>query len=347
MEKIKIAILGASGYTGSELIRILINHPHVEIAALIANSNSGQKISQLYPHLENLDLPALKKTTEINFSKIDVVFSCLPHTASFLQFKEFLTQNHQIKIIDLSADFRLDDANEYKKWYEHDHQATELMTHAVYGLSEINRHKIKKSSLIACPGCYPTSVLLPLIPLLNNNLIDNKNIIIDSKSGTSGAGRNVKINNLFCEVNESVKAYSIGKHRHIGEIEQELSKSAKQKIFIEFTPHLLPINRGIISTIYTKINPNYKIDDLQNCLNTFYDSEYFVHITDGEPSISNVRGTNNCEIAIKKGRLADTAIIISTIDNLCKGASGQAVQNFNIIFGFAENTALKLSPLFI
>lgn len=345
---LKVAIIGASGYTGAELIRILLNHKKVEIAALVANSNAGQKVSQLYPHLLQYNLPDLKKLEEIDFSKIDVVFGCLPHTTSQETFKKLLSdeKNSHLKIFDLSADFRLENPADYKKWYDHEHIASDLQQKAVYGLCEINRNKIKKASLIACPGCYPTSALLPLIPLLENKLIDDSDIIIDSKSGATGAGRSVKQPNLFCEINESVKAYSVGKHRHTGEIEQELSKAFGSQIEIDFTPHLLPINRGIISTIYVKVNPKFSITDIQNCLNTKYEDEPFVNIIDGEPNIKDVVGTNFCTIAIKKARTANKVIIVSVIDNLCKGASGQAVQNMNIVFGFDEKEGLEFSPLF-
>ncbi|MDX2083250.1 MAG: N-acetyl-gamma-glutamyl-phosphate reductase, partial [Rickettsiales bacterium] len=343
MKKLQVAIIGASGYTGAELIRILLNHKKTEIAALVANSNSGQKIEQLYPHLVHYNLPDLKKIEEVDFSKIDVAFGCLPHTTSQQTFKKLLAEekNSHLKIIDLSADFRLENLEDYQKWYEHEHVAPNLQPQAIYGLSEINRNKIKKANLIACPGCYPTSALLPLIPLLENNLISNEDIIIDSKSGTSGAGRSIKQANLFCEVNESVKAYAIGKHRHISEIEQELGKAAKQKIEIDFTPHLLPINRGIISTIYAKINPKFSFADIQNCLQTKYEDEFFVRVIDGEPNIKDVVGTNFCLIAAKPARTKDKVILVSVIDNLCKGASGQAVQNMNIIFGFDEKEGLE------
>jgi N-acetyl-gamma-glutamyl-phosphate reductase len=346
MKKLQAAIIGASGYTGAELIRILLNHPKVEIAALVANSNAGQKIEQLYPHLVHYNLPDLKKLEEIDFSKIDIAFGCLPHTTSQETFKKLLPSNPNLKVFDLSADFRLENPSDYQQWYDHEHIAQELQPFAVYGLPEIHRQKIKKSNLIACPGCYPTSALLPLIPLLENNLIESSDIIIDSKSGTSGAGRSIKQGNLFCEVNESVKAYGIGKHRHIGEIEQELSKAAKNKIEVDFTPHLLPINRGIISTIYAKINPRFSVADIQNCLETKYADEPFVSVVAGEPNIKDVVGTNFCVMSAKKARTANKVIIVSVIDNLCKGASGQAVQNMNIVFGFDEKTGLELAPIF-
>lgn len=348
MTKLQVAILGASGYTGAELIRILLNHKKVEIAALVANSNAGQKIEQLYPHLIHYNLPELKKVEEVDFTKIDAVFGCLPHTTSQETFKKILgdAKNSHLKIFDLSADFRLEDPDDYQKWYDHEHIAKDLQPQAVYGLTEIHRNKIKKSNLIACPGCYPTSALLPLIPLLQNNLIEKHDIIIDSKSGTSGAGRSVKQGNLFCEVNESVKAYSIGKHRHIGEIEQELSKAADEKLEIDFTPHLLPINRGIISTIYAKINPKFSLADIQNCLETKYADEPFVRVISGEPNIKDVVGTNFCVMSAKKAHTKNKVIIVSVIDNLCKGASGQAVQNMNLVFGFDEKESLELTPLF-
>jgi N-acetyl-gamma-glutamyl-phosphate reductase len=348
MKTIKAAIIGASGYTGAELIRILLNHKKVEISALVANSNAGQKIEQLYPHLVHYNLPDLKKIDEVDFTKINVVFGCLPHTTSQETFKKLLSdsKNSHLKIIDLSADFRLENPEYYQEWYDHEHIAKDLQPQAVYGLSEIHRAHIKKSNLIACPGCYPTSALLPLIPLLENNLIENHDIIIDSHSGTTGAGRSVKQGNLFCEVNESVKAYSVGKHRHMGEIEQELGKAAKAKIQIDFTPHLLPINRGIISTIYAKINPKFSVEDIQNCLQTKYEDEPFVKIISGDPNIKDVVGTNFCVIAVKKARTANKVIIVSVIDNLCKGASGQAVQNMNIVFGFDEKEGLEMVPLF-
>jgi N-acetyl-gamma-glutamyl-phosphate reductase len=350
MKKIKIAIIGASGYTGAELIRILINHKKVEICYLAANSNADQSIDKLYPHLTSYNLPKLVKIDQIDFSQVDAVFSCLPHTNSQEIIKNIFAdeKNSHLKIFDLSADFRLSDVNDYEKWYHHPHQAAELQKKAVYGLTEINRSKIKKSSLIACPGCYPTSILLPLIPLIENNLIKKTDIIIDSKSGTSGAGRTIKQDILFCEVNESVKAYSIGNHRHISEIEQELNSvnSQKEKIIIDFTPHLLPINRGIISTIYVEIEDNFLIDDLKNCLETKYQDEPFVNIVSFENSINDVVGTNFCFISIKKSRSEKRAVIVSTIDNLCKGASGQAVQNFNLIFNFDEKEGLEFVPIF-
>lgn len=348
MKKLRIAIIGASGYTGVELVRILLNHPHAEISVLVANSNAGQMMADIYPHLVHYNLPILQKIEEVDFTEIDVAFACLPHTTSQEVIRKLMQDknNSHLKIIDLSADFRLTNVDDYKKWYGHEHVAQDLQPQAVYGLCEINRNKIKKAKLIANPGCYPTSVLLPLIPLLENNLIKNDGIILDSKSGVSGAGRSAKQANLFCEISNSVKAYSIGKHRHTAEIEQELSITANAEIEVDFTPHLIPINRGIISTIYADINPKYSLQDIKNCLATKYDDEYFVRIIDGEPAISDVAGSNCCVIAAHLSRTKGKVIIVSVIDNLCKGASGQAVQNMNIMFGFEERTGLEFAPMF-
>lgn len=346
-EKLNIAILGASGYTGVELIRLLLSHKKLQIKELIADSNAGKEIAEIYPHLAPFALPALKKIDEVDFAKIDVVFCCLPHTASQSTIKSLLeNKNYEhLKIIDLSADFRLENPDDYQKWYEHSHIATDLQKEAVYGLSEIHRNKIKKARLIANPGCYPTSALLPLIPLLENGLIENENIIIDAKSGTTGAGRSVKLGNLYCEVNEAMKVYGVATHRHTGEIEQEISKTSDKKLQVAFTPHLVPMNRGIISTIYVNLKNKFKIDDLKNCLTTKYQDEYFVNVDSNHPSTKDVVGSNFCHIGVFASRLENQAIIVSVIDNLVKGASGQAVQNMNIMFGFDEKEGLEFLPM--
>ncbi len=345
MKKIKIAILGASGYTGVELIRILLNHENAEIKALIANSNASQKIQDLYQHLNSFNLPILQKVEEVDFKEIDLVFGCLPHGFSQEIIKKLSENYSHLKFIDLSADFRLKNGQDYEKWYNHEHIALNLQEKAVYGLSEINRDKIKKANLVACPGCYPTSILLPLIPLLENNLIKIENIISDSKSGVSGAGRAIKQQNLFCEINNSFKAYGIGNHRHTSEIEQELSNFAKNTVEIDFTPHLIPINRGIISTIYADLQDGITIEDVKNCLKTKYEDEYFVDIEENV-AISDVASTNFCKISVNQARTKNKVILVSAIDNLCKGASGQAVQNMNIMFDFDERTGLNFLPIF-
>ena len=346
-EKLNIAIIGASGYTGVELIRLLLGHSQVTIKELIANSNAGQEIADIYPHLSPFALPALKKIEEIDFSKIDLAFCCLPHTTSQATIKSLMENKNlgHLKIIDLSADFRLESGDDYLQWYEHEHIALELQKQAVYGLSEINRAKIKKANLIANPGCYPTSALLPLLPLIENGLIDTTNIIVDSKSAVSGAGRSLKLGNLYCEANDGMKVYGVATHRHTAEIEQELCKTANKKLQISFTPHLAPMNRGIISTIYVSIKNNFTIDDLKNCLSTKYQDEYFVNVVNTHPSTRDVFASNFCNIAVFASRLPNQAIIVSVIDNLVKGASGQAVQNMNIMFGFDEKEGLSILPI--
>ena len=346
--KIKIAIVGASGYTGIELIRILLNHKNVEIKNLIASNNAGKEIKDLYQHLSGINLPKLQKLEGVDFTKIDLVFCCLPHTTSQIIIKDLLLDKKlsHLKVIDLSADYRLKNPDDYKNWYGNSHIAQELQKEAIYGLTEFNREKIKNSRLVACPGCYPTSALIPLIPLLESGLIDKNNIIIDSKSGVTGAGRSLKENLLFNEVNEGVKAYSIGNHRHLIEIEQELKNVAKSDLKITFTPHLIPMNRGIISTIYVNLQNKFTINDAKNLLETRFFDEYFVELIDGYPSTRDVFATNFCKIAVFESRIKNQLIIVSVIDNLTKGSSGQATQNMNIMFGFDEREGLNLLPVF-
>ncbi len=349
LEKIKIAIIGASGYTGVELIRLLLQHPQVEISALAANTSVNCEISSIYQHLALQNLPIIKHLEAVDFTQIQAVFMCLPHTTTQETCLNILAnpQYQHLKIIDLSADFRLKNTDDYQKWYQHSHLAKHLQENAVYALTEIYRHQLAKKQIIACPGCYPTSILLPLYPLLVNNLINPHSIIIDSKSGVSGAGRSLKTNNLFCEINESVKAYNVGgNHRHLGEISQELSLACGMPVNPEFTPHLLPVNRGIISTIYVDILPDFTYQDLKNCLSVKYEGEYFVHLVDHLPSLKDVVNTNLCLINVACGNNKNKATIISVIDNLVKGASGQAVQNFNHIFGIDERAGLNLLPIF-
>ena len=346
--KIKTVIIGASGYTGIELIRLLLNHKKVEITALVANSNAGQEISDIYSHLSNFPLPKLSKLEEVNFSNVDLAFCCLPHTTSQEVIKSLFEGNKypNLKIIDLSADFRLKDIDNYKKWYAKDHIAPKIQHGAVYGLSELNRDRIKSSNLIACPGCYPTSILLPLVPLVKNSLIE-ESIIIDSKSGVSGAGRSLKLGNLYCEAANSVKAYSVCSHRHTGEVEQELSIVAGKEIQVNFTPHLIPMKRGIITTTYVTLKEGFKIDNIEHCLETAYEDEYFVNfVKNSDISTSDVYGTNFCKIAVFPARESNKAVLISVIDNLTKGSSGQAVQNMNIIFGFDDREGLEILPIF-
>lgn len=346
-KKIKVAVLGASGYTGAELIRLLDQHPGVELVALTGDSKAGQEAATVYPHLRGLGLPALSTVDSLDWSQIDAAFCCLPHSASQNIIPTIPMQN--TVVIDLSADYRLKDAAVYEQWYHEAHRDPQNLKHAIYGLSELARNAISKAQLIACPGCYPTSVQLPLIPLLEKGLIDPKQIIVDAKSGVSGAGRSVKQGNLFSEVNEGIGAYGIGNHRHSPEIEQGLAGAAGEEVVISFTPHLVPMNRGILSTIYATLREDATVESVRAHLQETYKDAPFVTIAaEGEvpPTTHQVRGTNRCVIGIYADRRAKGVILVSVIDNLVKGASGQAVQNFNIRFGFEETAGLGRIALF-
>jgi N-acetyl-gamma-glutamyl-phosphate reductase len=334
----QIAIIGASGYTGVELIRLLYTHPKVTIHTLAAHSSAGQPISAIYPHLAHYKLPAMLSIEDMQWDGIELAFCCLPHATSHEVISKI--PNH-IKVIDLSADFRFSDIALYEQWYG-THTAKELQKEAVYGLPELYADAVKKARLIACPGCYPTSAILPLFPLLKNTLIHSENIIIDSKSGVSGAGRSAKQAMLFAEIDGGFKAYGIASHRHLPEIAFQLSKSGT-KPAIEFTPHLVPMNRGILSTIYVKCAPGKTVNDLRAALEAAYKHAPFVHIVpDGHtPSTREVYGTNHCHIGIAASYNAGGAILTSVIDNLTKGSSGQAVQNMNLMYGWEETLGLE------
>lgn len=344
-KKIRACIVGASGYTGAELIRILYRHENVEIVSLAADRNAGNEMADIYQHLSFAKLPKVVKLSQINMSKIDVVFCCLPHGTSQEVIKK-LPSN--VKVIDLSADFRLYDVDVYEQWYGHPHQAVQLQKRVAYGLCEINAKQIKKARVVANPGCYPTSASLPLIPLLQKKAIKTTDIIIDAKSGVTGAGRAEKLANLYCEVNEGIKAYGVCKHRHMPEIEQTLSVAAGKDVKVNFTPQLVPMNRGILSTIYVKLASGVTIEKIEKILQKQYKDSPFVHVLSGGkfPSTRDVYGTNSCVISVTEGRTKGQVVIVSVIDNLCKGASGQAVQNMNIMFGLDETTGLKDLPLF-
>jgi len=345
-KKIPVAILGASGYTGAELVRLLYNHPHAEIISLAAETNAGKEMAEVYPHLRALDLPKITTLPEVKWNEIQAVFCCLPHAAS----QEIIAQlPRNLRIIDLSADFRIYDGATYEKWYGHPHKALGLQKEAVYGLSEIYRAAIKNARLVANPGCYPTSALLPLVPLMNSGKISLDGIIIDAKSGVTGAGRKALQENLFAEINEDVRAYSVGGHRHVAEIEQTLSAAALgTKVTVTFTPQVVPMNRGILSTIYLKMVPGIVAAELKEILELQYENELFVKIMPmgHAPSTREVKGANHCFINVFEDRSPGRAIIVSVIDNLVKGASGQAVQNFNIMFGFPEDTGLNQVAVF-
>jgi N-acetyl-gamma-glutamyl-phosphate reductase len=344
-KKINVAILGASGYTGAELARLLLPHPHVNLSLLTGDSQAGKEMADIYPHLRFSGLPKLLSLEQVDFTDVDLVFCCLPHgtTQSVIA-----GLPKHVKVIDLSADFRLADPEAYAKWYGHAHQAVELQKEAVYGLTELARAQVKKARLVANPGCYPTSASLPLAPLLKAKAIDADGIIIDAKSGITGAGRSAKQANLFSEINDGISAYGIALHRHAPEIEQTLERALGESLTITFTPHLMPMNRGILSTIYVGLAGKNTVADLRAILEKTYHDEAFVHVLpEGVmPSTHQVRGTNDCVMNVFADRAKGRAIIVSVIDNLVKGASGQAVQNMNVMYGWPETTGLQLTAVF-
>ncbi len=343
---LKVAIVGASGYTGVELIRLLSNHPEIEITAVTSEQSAGKSIAEVFPSLSGVFEKTLEHISIEEISaKADLVFTALPHQKAMDYVPKFLELGK--KVIDLSADFRIKDAATYGAWYE-EHKASELLKEAVYGLPELHRTEIKNARLVANPGCYPTSAILALAPLLKNGLIDASSIVIDSKSGVSGAGRSVTQDTHFTEVNEGFKAYRVGEHRHTPEIEQELSILAGSQITVSFTPHLLPVNRGILSTIYASVKADVTEDSILRIFDEFYAEERFVRVypKGSFPNINNVKGSNFCDIGVKLDKRTNRVVIVSAIDNLTKGASGQAIQNMNIMYGFPEDTALRGLPLF-
>jgi N-acetyl-gamma-glutamyl-phosphate reductase len=342
---IRAAVLGASGYTGADMIRLAALHTGIEITALIAKGHAGQSLSQVFPHLASLDLPKLVTSDEVDWSQVDVVFCGLPHGTAHA---EIVKLPKRIKVVDMSADFRLRDPSVYAEWYGGEHSATALLKEAVYGLTEHYRDKIKRARIVACPGCYPTAVLLALLPLIKAKLIAGEDVIIDAKSGVSGAGRTLKQNILFSEAGEGLSPYGIGNHRHVPEIEQELSLAGDASITINFTPHLAPMSRGELCTCYVRLAGKKTASDLRKALMEAYGSEPFVHVVEEGviPATQHVRGSNFCHIGVFADRLPGRAIVVSAIDNLVKGSAGQALQNFNLMFGFEETNGLKQLPLF-
>jgi N-acetyl-gamma-glutamyl-phosphate reductase len=344
---LKVAILGGSGYTGCELLRLLSSHPRVKITAVTSERLAGTLITDNFLNIREpgLKFEPLKLKTLVK--KADLFFLCLPHGAS----QDTAAALHKAgkKVIDLSADFRLKSAKVYKKWYAVPHNYSPLLKKAVYGLCEINRERIASASIIANPGCYPTSIILGLAPVIGESFIDKDSVIADSKSGTSGAGRTQAQSLMFCEVNESVKAYSVTVHRHTPEIEQELSVISKKDLKVIFTPHLIPMDRGMLSTIYVKLKKNPGLQVIHKMFRDFYRNEPFVRVLKSGvlPLTKAVKGTNFCDISVlldNRSAKGPTLIIISAIDNLLKGASGAAVQNMNIMYGFDETDGLKTLP---
>ncbi|KAK9836564.1 hypothetical protein WJX74_003205 [Apatococcus lobatus] len=345
-KNVRTAVMGASGYTGEEVVRLLSLHPTFAVSALTADSQAGKAFSDIYPHLVTAtQVPTMVKIADVDWSEIDAAFCCLPHATTQEVIKS-LPQH--VKVVDLSADFRLQNVDTYREWYGGEHKAPELQREAVYGLTEIYREEIKNARLIANPGCYPTSVQLPLYPLLAAGLIQHEDIIVDAKSGVSGAGRSAKVNLLYTEIAEGINSYGVTKHRHMPEIEQGLSDAAKTDVTISFTPHLMPMTRGMQSTIYVKLAGGATVDELRTALKTRYDAEPFVTVL-GEgviPHTRYVRGSNHVHISVFPDRLKGRAIVICVLDNLVKGASGQAIQNLNLISGIPETTGLLQAAMF-
>ncbi len=346
--RVRIGILGASGYTGAELLRLLARHPAAEIAFLTADRSAGKPLGEIFPHLAHLDLPDLVRLEDADLGAADILFCALPHGTTQEVVSAALAANGDLKVIDLSADFRLRDVAVYAEWYGHAHRAPELQAEAVYGLTEYYRDEVRAARLVANPGCYTTTAELALMPLIADGVIDADGIIIDAKSGVSGAGRAEKQANLHTEVSEGLHAYGVGGHRHAPEIEQELSVAAGRPVIVSFTPHLVPMNRGILATCYVSLRDGAGVDDLRRSWLTRYDGEPFVQVAaDGvSPATRHVRGSNHCILGVFPDRLPGRAIVLAVTDNLVKGAAGQAVQNMNAMLGLPETTALEQEPLF-
>jgi N-acetyl-gamma-glutamyl-phosphate reductase len=342
---VSIGILGATGYTGVELLRLLHDHPQAHVAGMTAERYAGQPIEAVFPHLAGRGLPGLTKVGDFDLGSLDVVFGCLPHGTTQDVIREL---PRGPKVIDLSADFRLRDPALYEQTYGQPHRATERQRDAAYGLTEHAREAIRATDLVANPGCYPTTAQLPLRPLLEAGLIALDPIVIDAKSGVSGAGRAAKETSLHTEVSEGLHAYGVSSHRHTPEIEQGLSDAAGQPVVVTFTPHLVPMNRGILATIYVHLAPGVEPEQLQSELERRYGDEPFVRVLlfKSLPATRHVRGTNLCLIAVHPGRLPGRAILLAVTDNLVKGASGQALQNMNLMLGLPETAGLGQAPLF-
>lgn len=343
--KIRIAVLGASGYTGADLVRLALTHRQVEIVALAANQKAGQTMADIWPHFAPYaQLPRLIRADAVDWQGVDAVFGCLPHAAS----AELLSTLKNTRIIDLSADFRLLDAEVYGEWYGVTHPAPHMLEKAVYGLTEMARPRLADAQLVACPGCYPTAALLALLPLAEAGLIAPANITINALSGVSGAGRGLKEANLFVEVSEAVAPYAVGRHRHMPEIEQELGKGFGAPVSVSFTPHLVPMNRGELETITVELAPGRTVEDLRTAFAARYAEEPFVHLLpEGQaPATRMVRGSNHVVLNAFPDRIPGRAIVIVAIDNLVKGSSGQAIQNMNLMFGLPETMGLEAAPLF-
>ncbi|MFZ1347145.1 MAG: N-acetyl-gamma-glutamyl-phosphate reductase [Tabrizicola sp.] len=338
----RIAILGASGYTGAELVRLIATHPGMRIVALSADRKAGMAMAEVFPFLRHLDLPKLQKIDEIDFSNVDLCFCALPHATT----QEVVAKlPRSLKLVDLSADFRLRDPAEYQKWYGQPHTAVEIQKEAVYGLTEFYRDEIRSARLVAGTGCNAATGQFALRPLIAAGCIDLDDILIDLKAGVSGAGRSLKENLLHAELSGGTHTYSAGgKHRHLGEFDQEFSKIAGRPVQVQFTPHLLPMNRGVLATVYVKGDAK----TVHQVLETAYENEPFLQVLPfgALPSTRDIAGSNFCHLGVIGDRLPGRAVVVSVLDNLTKGSSGQAIQNANLMLGLPETEGLLLAPVF-
>ncbi|HEU4661563.1 MAG TPA: N-acetyl-gamma-glutamyl-phosphate reductase [Pseudolabrys sp.] len=348
--KARVGILGASGYTGGELVRLLLRHPRAEIAMLTAERRAGMQMREVFPQFFPYDLPKLVSIDGVDWTgaNLDLIFCALPHATTQKVVSAIFAATPAAKVVDLSADFRLADTAAYAKWYGHEHHAPDLQKQAVYGLVEVHRREIRNAHLVANPGCYTTTAQLPLIPLIKAKAIDLDEIVIDAKSGMTGAGRAVKESMIFSEVSEGFHAYGVGHHRHMAELDQEFSRAAGRDVVVTFTPHLVPMNRGILATIYVRGKRGRTAEDLHAILLKSYTKEPFVHVLPfGEtPQTRHVRGSNMTFIGVASDRIEGRAVVVSALDNLVKGASGQAIQNMNLMLGFPETMGLEQVALF-
>ncbi len=341
----KIGIIGATGYTGSELVRILINHPEAEIVAITSESRRGERFSDIHPHFQGIVDQELVSAEQIGDYELDVAFLALPHGVSMDYVRKMETAG--FKIIDLSGDFRLSTPQVYEQWYGKPHRYRAGFERAVYGLPELYREAIRTASLVANPGCYPTSAILGAAPLIDAGLIDSQTIIIDSKSGVTGAGVKAKPTTHYSNVSDNFKAYALKNHRHTVEIEENLSEIGAQDATVQFTPHLLPVDRGILSTIYTTPLPEITETEVRNVYADYYDGEPFVRLRRTPPTLKDVRGSNFCDLYVAYDERTNRIITLAVIDNLVKGAAGQAVHNMNLMLGLEETcgfTAVPLNP---
>lgn len=344
---IRAGILGATGYAGIETVRLLSMHPEVTITRVVSKSFAGKKLSEVYPSMAHVvELPLEELNEDDIAQNCDVVFTALPHGASKTVIPALYEKG--LKIIDLSGDFRYDSKEVYEQWYGEPHSAPELLAQSVYGLCELRRASIKNTRLVGNPGCYTTCSILPLYPLLKAGVVETTNIIIDAKSGVSGAGRSTLLDNSFCECTENMKAYKIATHRHTSEIEQELSIAAGSEVVVSFTPHLIPLKRGILSTCYANLKGSHTYDEILSIYKDFYKDEYFIRIMDEFlPETNHVAGSNFVDIGFRIDERLNRIVVVSAIDNLIKGAAGQAVQNMNILFGLDEKTGLDMPAFYL